>query len=496
MESNDKKKSYTFRFLARVIIEAVTPLSVGSGEKGFMSDHLVARDVNGLPYILGTAVAGIVRHAIDSDKAEKFFGCNMTEEEKKKQGRPRGRKGQKESSGEGSQIIFSSAQLVYNKAGEVVDGLLLNQRKEKIDCLKFFENLPVRQHVRIDERGTSVKGGKFDEEVVFKGTRFCFEIEMLSETQKNVKIFDEVITHLASDTICIGSGTRTGHGVFEIKECLYAVLDLNNKEHREAYIGKTTSLNDPFWKENGFGNDKVDDYKGKDEKWVTYQLALKPDDFFLFGSGFGNEKADMTPVMEEVISWETDSAPTLIKDCVLIPGSSVKGAFSHRVAFHYNKLKNIFVDVITRGLEKDAIQSKILEHVGCQNIAVRTLFGYTSENEKLAERGSVLISDVMLRREKEHTKILNHVSIDRFTGGAIDGFLFAEEVTYGNDETFTLTFKVHEEALIDNDIKQAFENALIDIASGMLPLGGGINRGHGCFTGKILKNGKEIYKYE
>jgi hypothetical protein len=27
----------------------------------------------------------------------------------------------------------------------------------------------------------------------------------------------------------------------------------------------------------------------------------------------------------------------------------------------------------------------------------------------------------------------------------------------------------------------------------MLPLGGGTMRGHGCFIGKLEKNGKEIY---
>ncbi|MBR3713032.1 MAG: CRISPR-associated protein, partial [Bacteroidales bacterium] len=44
---------YTHRFLARMIIEAKTPLAVGSGDKDITTDALVATDVNGLPYIPG-----------------------------------------------------------------------------------------------------------------------------------------------------------------------------------------------------------------------------------------------------------------------------------------------------------------------------------------------------------------------------------------------------------------------------------------------------------
>jgi CRISPR/Cas system CSM-associated protein Csm3 (group 7 of RAMP superfamily) len=210
-------------------------------------------------------------------------------------------------------------------------------------------------------------------------------------------------------------------------------------------------------------------------------LELYPDDFFLFGSGFGNENADMTTVTEKYIDWSTGK-PKIITDNVLIPGSSVKGALSHRVAFHYNKLLGRFVET------NDA-------KVGVNNEAVQALFGYTQkvkdengkEKEKL-QRGNVLISDIIQTIKSDKKKILNHVSIDRFTGGAIDGALFAEEVTYGKGESYVLTFSVNSNAFTTDKTKEAFEAALTDIATGMLPLGGGTNRGHGCFNGEIYKN--------
>ena len=109
------------------------------------------------------------------------------------------------------------------------------------------------------------------------------------------------------------------------------------------------------------------------------------------------------------------------------------------------------------------------------------------------QRGNVLLSDVMELRATQ-PKLLNHVSIDRFTGGAIDGALFTEQVAYGGQQELpVITLFVRSDALQDEDIRQAWESALEDICKGMLPLGGGVNRGHGVFKGSLTKNGQLLY---
>ncbi|WP_297987502.1 RAMP superfamily CRISPR-associated protein, partial [uncultured Campylobacter sp.] len=55
------------RFLAHVIIEAKTPLKVGGGKNDLFLDAPVQRDWNGLPMILGTSVAGILRRAFEDN---------------------------------------------------------------------------------------------------------------------------------------------------------------------------------------------------------------------------------------------------------------------------------------------------------------------------------------------------------------------------------------------------------------------------------------------
>jgi hypothetical protein len=178
------------------------------------------------------------------------------------------------------------------------------------------------------------------------------------------------------------------------------------------------------------------------------------------------------------------------------------------VAFHYNKRKGVFADkldvaaipeLIGKGYEipkkfnskKDMPEKMVTKY----NPAVKALFGYTSQDEKEQKRSNVLISDVIQGKfDDANRKILNHVSIDRFTGGAIDSALFSENVVVGKDkdEIYTLTFKVNNSAMADADVKEALKSALFDIADGLLPLGGGTNRGHGCFSGKLFENEKEI----
>ncbi|OCR90096.1 RAMP superfamily CRISPR-associated protein, partial [Campylobacter fetus] len=76
----------------------------------------------------------------------------------------------------GSKIIISNA-LLLDKNAKVCETLLL----EKDDFLRLFENLPLREHTAIDEKGVTINGAKFNEEVVFKGSRFKFSIELVED---------------------------------------------------------------------------------------------------------------------------------------------------------------------------------------------------------------------------------------------------------------------------------------------------------------------------
>ena len=452
-----------YRFLARIIIEAKSPLNIGSGLKGIKSDSLVLRDINGLPFIPGTTIAGLLRHTLGKEE-EKYMGSQQM----------------------GSPLIITEAKML-DSDGTVLDGIISQDRLGSM-FLSNFRELPIRQHAKIGDRGATVKGGKFDEEVVLKGTRFCFEMEMLSSNKNDEVKFKEMLDTLNSDTFRIGSGSRSGFGEIEVVggQCLYKFIDLTDKEQKEWYLKKSSSLSGE-WQDP----ETIKLNKPISTDCLTYILQLNPTDFILFGSGFGNDKADMTFVKESFVDWSGGTAQMKNREqVILIPASSVKGALSHRIAFHYNKIKGIFADTLAEG-------KKIDDFVGKNNEAVKAVFG--SEGEKGPEgrmqnklRGNVLISDI-IQESSASSKILNHVSIDRFTGGAIDGALFSEEALFAKEQSFELKLLVYSDAFKDEKVKTAFEETLKDLCSGMLPLGGGVNRGNGCFEGKIIRNGELIY---
>jgi CRISPR/Cas system CSM-associated protein Csm5 (group 7 of RAMP superfamily) len=180
----------------------------------------------------------------------------------------------------------------------------------------------------------------------------------------------------------------------------------------------------------------------------------------MFGSGFGDDDADQIPVVERVIDYDKKG---LSKNHIFIPASSVKGAIAHRTAFHYNLQNKLFI-----GNEE-------------ARLLVSELFGEAKNSKKDIEgsKGKILFSDVY-KLDRSETKVFDHVAIDRFTGGGIDGALFQEKTTAQKDEW---EIEILLEIGVDEVYVKALESTLDDVCSGLLPLGGATTKGHGVFTG-------------
>lgn len=446
---------HTHRYIARFIIEAETPLFIGSGQASLLKDALVQKDCNGFPMINGTSLAGVLRHSLASNEwIDRVFGF------------AEGNKGS------GSLLKVSSAYMILNDF-KVSEGILNEIDSELINR---FNNLPTRQHVRLTDKGVAADKGLFDNELVYKGVRFIFELE-LRGTEKDKVHWNSIIGQVQGPTFRIGSGTRNGYGSLKVVSVFNHTYNLNDKNEFISYVNFNPSFNSKL---------KFDDLSQSyiEENALTkYSLKLKPDSFFIFSEGFGDEEADNRPLEEDVVVYVNDKIK--FEKQTIVPASSIKGAISHRTAFYYNRLKNQFAD---EGKGK----------VGIENEAVATLFGKAGQDSsnKLvdAQAGLVFINDFYYSNDKvANNKIFNHVAIDRFTGGAMDGALFSEKVTniLGNDFDFDIFVNYHE----NDDIIKSIELALCDICKGLLPLGGMTTKGHGMFTGSLYKNGKEIFNY-
>lgn len=448
---------YTHRILARLIVEAKTPLSIGTGIGDVTTDSLVARDVNGLPYIPGSTIAGVIRSQMKVDEESELWGY------------------QSRKKGKGAEIIFTEAKIIDSK-NNVVDGVIDTDHARRDPLLhEYMDLLPIRQHVRINESGVASKGGKFDEQIVYKGTRFCFEMEIVADSQDEQPMLN-ILEAISSRSFRLGGGTRKGFGRIEVVSLKTKTLNLKTQTDLELYLNKPASLSE--------GTEWWSHINGKqvlakdDSGYVKYRLEIsRPQDFFMFGSGFGSDNgdADKTPVKESIVK---DLG--MDKDRMLIPATSVKGALRHRVAFHYNKKTGQYF-------------GKTGATIASDNPAVKALFGY---QDKEQHKGNVFISDVF---EKPTKGVLaTHVSIDRFTGGAKNGALFTEQTDYGKGKMFFIEIDVNKTAFVNDSeespIQKALEEALIDICKGQLPLGGSVNRGNGIFTGKLFKQERCIYE--
>lgn len=453
-------------YLARIILEAQTPMRIGSGRKSVKTDALINRDVNGLPYIPATTLMGLLRHRIaDEATVRRIMGYQEAGE------------------GQGSRLALTEARLLDSN-GQSVDGLHSVRELEGDAFLSHFSQMPIRQHVRINGRGTAERQGKFDEEIIPKGTRFCFEMELRADDGGETD-FRLLLDTLQSQTFRVGGGSRKGFGEIEVVRIGYRKLDLTQLDDLKAYLGKENRL-DREW--NGFVPLPLENVASPDV--IGYGLQLTPVDFVLFASGFGNDAADMTYVREShVTGWEsgkaawTDSERTLV-----IPASSVKGAVAHRTAFYYNLLT---------GHTAESANAEPVE----PNAAVVTLFGSAGTSDgKDRKRGKVLFSDVVEALDAPAKgKVMNHVMLDRFTGGAVESALFAEETLHLQHHQVSFKVMVERQVLQHPEgalMLRAFEEALKDVCRRRLPLGGGVNRGNGTFEGKLTKNGETVYEHQ
>ena len=474
---------FQYRYLARFIIEAVTPLAVGSGEADLLTDAPVALDVNGLPYIPGTSIAGVIRHQLDDQYADSVeeaslytnteWGSNVKNQVS------------------GSNIIITEARIL-DSGGKVVDGMDLHAGSDAL--LGHYTALPIRQHVRINERGVSTNAGKYDGQVVYAGSRFCFEMEWLAAERDDAK-WNQVLSEFLAPSFRLGSGTRCGFGEMTVVDCpLTACLDLRDADQLALYLAKSSELQESgSWK----GWQKCELLTPADAAaWDEYQLELSPQDLFLFAAASGDEQgnADTTAVRAQVVEWNGNKGQ-LIPNQVLIPATSVKGAISHRVAFHYNRLTAVNIDGLQQLAEVDAsidFQKLVQNHVGGKNPAVVALFGTEGEVKERKQvglkRGNVIFSDVIMDHKDFQEKLVNHVTIDDFTGAAIDGHLFTEEPIFGKGTVLKMKIHVRKSALTDEKVRKALEYTFCDLCEGQLPLGGGVYRGNGLFVGSWKKS--------
>ena len=477
------------RYVARAVIEFTTPFHVGTGREGEVADAAVVADANGLPAIPGSSIAGALRDAVGRQLPpageDQSLNVNRPRENRRVselfgyQGR-RPVDSDAPAPGQGSKLSVSWA-CIHDSKGNPVEGIVEPQRFNDA-VLKNALAPTVRDHVRLGYRGATEDRAKFDELAVCTGHRFTFELELAGDGA-DAPIWNELLAILRGGVLRLGGRSRRGFGAFTVKSLLAREFDLNKPEHLKQFFAHPVELgaDRQMLAANGF-KELIESSAVEKENLPNIKLCvtlpLQPGGYWMFGAGEDDLGADMAPVRDSRISWDSDGGKVL-EDCFVIPGSAVKGAISHRVAFHFNRLEGHWAD--------NRSKADLVGLTGVSNGAVRQLFGYVSttgeSKDEQGVRGRVLIDDLIYPAERFDgaQQLVHHVALDRFTGGARTqtGALFNERPIWkGNWHAVRVTV-LEAQSVPQGTIRRAFYETLLDLCESRLQLGGGSGRGLG-----------------
>lgn len=464
--------------LARFTLEAKSALSIGTGDADGVYDHPIVRDANGLPAIPGTSLAGVLRHLWLDERgeasAEALFGY------------------QRRNRGEASRLEVAACAL-HDSEGQPAEGLLIDAAglKRLRDDLLLRAALATREdplfrdRVRIGHRGTADAGGKFDRGILAAGNRFGAELRLWSDGKDDSE-WETLLAQLADSRLRLGGATRAGLGRVECVSLHRGTFDLRDSNDIAAFRRLGAGLADTATLT------AAQSPAASAPRGTTLRITLTPRDFWRIGQGeealgrYENEKEkepDLLPKLEPVVEWASGRATIALRR-LLVPGSSVKGALAHRIAFHWNALSGVFADDFTPEQLREWDKS---EH--CEG--VRALFGYSKDRETADGRsggetgqvGHVIVDDAYVQASDTDVQAMIHNSIDRFTGGVRNRMLFTEELIWRRPVEISITLLPGTER-VDGKARAALARALRDLCSGRLALGAGATKGHGSFTGQ------------
>ncbi len=433
-------------YIARFILQTKTPLHCGGGSDPSL-DQPVNRDSYGLWRIQGSSVAGILRSYIKDAEPELediLFGHQNRN----------------------FSSLDQSASLVWCSDASLLDfddDFAFKKIASGKD-IGFGVGPFVRDHVNIDlEKGTATDGGKYDEEIVPPGVKFAIELKLDGWNEElgadKSDAFLKLCSAIKQGLITFGGKTVSGYGKVV---CTYAEvkeLNLKNKDDLETYLNLSDS---PVFADNeGHSVEllKVDDFTSKDGSLYTGKLVLplvSNGPILVGGTNSKDSEVDMMCLMTPILD---DKKKDYIYKYT-ISGSSLRGVIRHRV-----------FDIL-KALDKDNESSDELN----------SIFG--SVSGKNGSAGHIKCSDIYLDVDK--AQHVQHVAIDRFTGGAIDGALFDEAPVWESGLLLKTEIEFTDLTALQTAVLM---HALLDICTGDAPIGGGTNRGNGVVRIKDLDKG-------
>ena len=533
------------RVYIKLIFTTKSPFSVCSGMDEFSDKDIIKRGDE--PFIPGSTLAGVFRNYIKTngldssdmsidDIDNEFFGYiirgNSKEEHKAKQ----------------SEIIFGDAVL----AEEECRDFSTNNEEDKSSTSnteipnkksepKFI--ISFRDGVKLDDRKTAINTGKYNYEIIEKGTKFEAIIEYCGEKADTFKeLIKQIAIAINSGDLRIGSKTSRGLGYMEAEyiEKTFGKENVNKWLKFDPYCSSE-------WKD---GNYVSSEDLGSNEIYGIEVEVQIPDTLMIrdynvdpniIVESNSDQSGESDCNSEQRIACKNNSKKNQVKSypniekldygqlCLddetpVIPGTTWAGAFRHRAKIILEEILNsmgsnaIGVDV---NYDKDSVRRKINEKV---NRIISIAFGQIeseqntenaqSNNEQNSSTNNISDNkkeiygsedDINKKQfcksnlsffesEIENFTIMpiTRTKIDRFTGGSMHGALFTENVCCGGETEIKIG--INKKCKAKKAVLGLIFLCLDELDDGLLAVGGETAVGRGIMKVTDIKIHNDIVK--
>jgi CRISPR/Cas system CSM-associated protein Csm3 (group 7 of RAMP superfamily) len=495
--------------LVRITLEARSPLAIGSGDtlvrtikeklertarqgskpvERLVTHRALVRDPDGLPAIPARSLRGVLRHLAVRRYGEPCVRALL------------GWAGS-EHDGRAGRVRFG-----WGRAHGANDACpsLGSENDDPILRLLRREAPLLRDHVAIDNRGIVDGRRKFLVAAVPTGTRFSLQLSMRGREHEwgtsGSFGLAALVGLLADPELRIGAGVTRGYGALTVLNASQLWLPFD----RDGIVALREHLAEP----------SSQHFVGRaiamqpDETTEVHEITLAARSLVGIGGQIGERGGSLvpadkvwaqlsggTPPMEVSLPESASKPAPLLVDTVIdwtggqgkerrafsFPGASLKGPLAHRTLYWWNRQNARVIDVAKLATQDG---ERMRDAFSRRPPALQVLFGAIKDSETASGRaGAVTFRDDVFHAT--HVMRVDHVSIDRFTGGARDrsGALFSEELLFGAEAR--MRFTLHRPDDVDrtdwNGAIRAFRAALDDLVGGRLPIGG---RGWGRMDGE------------
>ncbi|MDA9557145.1 RAMP superfamily CRISPR-associated protein [Vibrio sp.] len=474
----------------QLVIETISPMAIYSGQRETGFDNQIQRDINGLPYIPASAIAGVwqqlAKHQLSaSHTLASWFG----------------------STDNGAPLYINHGKVLDSKS-QPVPNFISEEAIENDTVLRLLANdRPMhRERVAINDRGVAKDTGKFDQIMLPKGVRFQITIQLNQDATLDTDHWHQLLSLWEHRLFCFGASTRNGLGRFKVVASRENVVDLVqgpnaaqqlNQVRRQAL--PTRHVLQSLFAQHTMPLTPIAvlPIKALDNwRYGTGSEVLSRSDASHSTHGQANDEREPNILMytERSIQWTAHHAQLSAPTPVLC-GSSIKGILAHRLTYHYRRLQGVWAESLDNAdplISADSVETTAptKSHRSCPwntlPEEVRTLLGYAADHKNSSEglAGSLWVEDCTV--QYQHAHVRQHTALDQFTGGVRQGALFSEELLYQPEFTLTLSF-AHtrsQNVELSDTLTQALEATIEDLEIGLLPMGAGSGRG----TSLVMKN--------